>query len=64
MVIAHSIGQHLWNAARVFATYLLENADTCLKGKKVLELGAAGGKFGPTSANPALITLTNSYPFV
>lgn len=52
-------GQHLWNAAIVFANYLVEN-DEFVVGKNVLELGAAGGELPPSvyacSVTPSRLT--------
>ncbi|KAL7411886.1 putative methyltransferase-domain-containing protein [Mrakia frigida] len=55
-------GQHLWNAARVFATYLVEHKEFVL-GKNVLELGAAGALPGIVAAlSGARKTVITDYP--
>jgi len=40
---AQSTGHFLWNAGRTIAAYLEEHADSLVKGKTVLELGAGAG---------------------
>ncbi|WVR07546.1 hypothetical protein IAU60_004588 [Kwoniella sp. DSM 27419] len=55
-------GHHLWNTARVFATYLLRNPEL-IEGKRILELGAGAGLPSIASALAgASQTVITDYP--
>ncbi|CED83049.1 Predicted methyltransferase [Phaffia rhodozyma] len=56
-------GQHLWNSARVFTSFVVENAEEFIQGRNVLELGAAGALPGVVAAlSGAKKTVITDYP--